>query len=333
LERRSFLQQIGFLSITAIPGLSDLLMSSYKNMKTNQVYDAIVIGGSYAGLASAMAMGRALKRVLVIDSGKPSNAQTPHSHNFLTQDGSTPAAIASQGKQQVLQYDTVSFFNGTAVNGRKTNNGFEIQTATGDIFLARKLIFATGIKDLMPNIKGFEECWGKSVIHCPYCHGYEVRNLRTGIFGDGKPIYEFALLISNWTKDLTIYTNGPSTFDSIQLKTLHEHHIPVVEKEFQKLEHTDGYIQDILFRDGTKSKVTALYAPRPFKQHCNIPEALGCEITQEGYIQVDAFQETTIPGVYASGDNAGKMRTVANAVATGTTAGIAASKKLILEQF
>lgn len=114
---------------------------------------------------------------------------------------------------------------------------------------------------------------------------------------------------------------------------LAKHNIGIVEKEIEKLEHTNGHIRNILFKDGSKSVLNALYAPRPFEQHCTIPESLGCELTPEGYIKVDAFQETTVSGIYASGDNAAKMRTVANGVATGTTAGMSASKKLILEQF
>ncbi|RYG53552.1 MAG: NAD(P)/FAD-dependent oxidoreductase [Chitinophagaceae bacterium] len=302
-------------------------------MKNIQQFDVIIVGGSYSGLAASMALGRALKKVLIIDSGKPCNAQTPHSHNFLTQDGNTPAEIALQGKEQVRKYHYVNFYQGIASSGKKVQNGFDITTSAGDTFHASKLIFATGIKDIMPKIEGFEACWGISVIHCPYCHGYEVRNERTGILGDGDKAFEFAKLISNWTKDLTIYTNGKSSITSAQLVSLAKHNIRIVEKEIEKLEHTDGNIRNILFNDGTKSFLSALYSPRPFEQHCRIAESLGCELTPDGYVKVDAFQETTVSGIYASGDNATKMRTVANAVAMGTTAGMSASKKLILEQF
>ncbi|SDK91366.1 Thioredoxin reductase [Pedobacter sp. ok626] len=299
----------------------------------NKKFDAIIIGGSYAGLAAGMALGRALKMVLIIDSGKPANAQTPHSHNFLTQDGNTPKGIATLGKQQVEKYKTVSFYNGLASTASKIENGFEITTDTGVMFEATKLIFATGIKDIMPKIPGFVECWGISAIHCPYCHGYEVRNTKTGILANGEYAYEFSKMIANWTKDLTIYTNGKSTLHAEQVKKLKSHNIQIVEKEIKKLDQIEGYIQNLEFTDGTKSPLTALYSPRPFIQHCAIPESLGCETTEEGYIRVNGFQETSIDGVYACGDNTNRMRTVANAVATGTTAGISASKKLIVEQF
>ncbi|MGL2965838.1 NAD(P)/FAD-dependent oxidoreductase [Flavobacterium sp. XGLA_31] len=296
-------------------------------------FDTIIIGGSYSGLAAGMALGRALKTVLIIDSGKPANAQTPHSHNFLTQDGNTPKGIATIGKQQVEQYENVNFYNGLATNGTKIENGFEITTEAGEKFQATKLIFATGIKDIMPKIEGFAESWGISAIHCPYCHGYEVRNTKTGILGNGEYAYELSKMISNWTKDLTIYTNGKSTLNVEQTKKLSSHNIAIVEKEIKKLDHIEGYIRNIEFIDGTKSPLTALYSPRPFIQHCPIPESLGCELTEEGYIKVNGFQETSVEGIYACGDNTTKMRTVANAVAAGTTAGMSASKKLILEQF
>ncbi len=116
-------------------------------MASNRFFDVIIVGGSYSGLASGMALGRALKQVLIIDNGKPCNRQTPHSHNFITHDGKTPKAIATLARQQVEMYDTVSFFEGLATNGIKTEKGFEIQTATGETFEAKKLIFATGIKE------------------------------------------------------------------------------------------------------------------------------------------------------------------------------------------
>jgi len=302
-------------------------------MKTTVTFDAIIIGGSYSGLAAAMALGRALRKVLVIDSEKPCNAQTPYSHNFLTQDGKKPAEIAKTAKEQVRRYENVQFFNGLATKGKKVKDGFEIQLATGETFTAAKLIFATGIKDSMPDIAGFSDCWGISVIHCPYCHGYEVRNQKTGILGNGESAYELAQLISNWTSDLTIYTNGESEINPEQVLQLQKHDIQIVEQQFDTLEHTKGHLKSIVFKDQTESPLTALYAPRPFVQHCVIPESLGCERTAEGYLKIDAFQQTTVPGIYACGDNTTRLRTVANAVAMGTAAGMAASKKLILEKF
>lgn len=296
-------------------------------------FDVIIIGGSYSGLAAAMSLGRALKQVLIIDNNEPSNKQTPYSHNFLTQDGKTPKEISTLAKQQVASYNTVEFFNGLATTGIKTINGFEIQTALGEIFNAKKIIFATGIKDIMQDIDGYAACWGISLLHCPYCHGYEVRNEKTGILGNGEFGFEFSNLISNWTNDLTLFSNGKSTLTTEQAVKLKNHNIQIVETEIEKLEHTNGHLQKIIFKDGTASSIEIMYARSPFEQHCTIPQTLGCELTDIGYIKVDAFQETTVHGIFSCGDNTSRIRTVANAVAMGTTAGMMANKEIVLEEF
>lgn len=302
-------------------------------MTVNNTFDVIIVGGSYSGLAAGMALGRAMRKVLIIDDGKPCNKQTPYSHNFLTNDGKSPTEIAALANLQVKRYDTVMFFKGFATSGVKIDNGFKIQVGTGETFVAKKLIFATGIKDMLPDIDGISACWGISVLHCPYCHGYEVRQEKTGIVANGDIGFDFTRLISNWTKDLTLFTNGKSTLTSEQTAKLEKHRINITEKEIERFGHTNGYVKNIIFKDGSKSSIKAIYAPGPFVQHCRIPELLGCELTEEGYIKIDSFQETTIKGVFAVGDNAAKMRTVANAVAMGTAAGIAISKNMILEEF
>ncbi len=296
-------------------------------------FDAIIVGGSYSGLAAGMALGRALRQVLIIDSGLPCNRQTPYSHNFITHDGTPPAEIARLAKQQVQQYSTVGFLHGLATAGHKTKNGFEIQTAAGETASAKKLIFATGIRDLMPPIEGYADCWGISALHCPYCHGYEVRGKKTGILGNGNDGYEFASLLFNWTKDLTLYTNGPSALTPEQSLKLKQHHINIVETDIEKVEHQNGQVQNIVFKTGATAPVHVLYGRQAFEQHCAIPTTLGCELTEDHYLKVNALQETTVPGVFACGDNVTRLRTVANAVAMGAMAGMAVNKALVTEEF
>jgi thioredoxin reductase len=302
-------------------------------MTNNNSFDVIIVGGSYSGLAAGMALGRALKKVLIIDGGKPCNRQTPYSHNFITHDGDTPTEIAALANLQVRNYNTVKFFDGLATSGAKTKNGFEISVASGETFTAKKLIFATGIRDVMPDIEGFAACWGISVLHCPYCHGYEVRHEKTGLLGNGEFGFDLAKLISNWTNDLTLFTNGTSTLTVEQITKLEKHQIKIIENKIERFEHNNGHLKKVIFQDETTSNLTAIYAPTPFEQHCKIPAFLGCELTEEGYIKIDTFQETTVKGVYACGDNATRMRTVANAVAMGTSAGMIVSKKMIFEEF
>lgn len=296
-------------------------------------FDAIIIGGSYSGLSAAMGLGRALRKVLVIDNGKPCNIQTPYSHNFLTQDGKTPKEILAAAKKQVEKYDTVNFYNGFAHSGIKSEEGFEITTDSGKHFTAKKLLFATGIKDTIPNIKGFAECWGISILHCPYCHGYEVKNEKTGIFGNGDYGFEFSKLILNWTKDLTLFTNGPATLTVDQAEKLKTHNINIIEKEIDSFEHNNGHLQNIVFKDSSTSKLKAVYSRIPFEQHSDIPVNLGCELTDQGHIKVDLYQKTSVDGIYACGDNTMPMRSVSSAVAGGTLSGAMINMELVNEMF
>jgi thioredoxin reductase len=302
-------------------------------MKTNEIFDVIIIGGSYAGLSAAMSLGRSLKKTLVIDSGKPCNAQTPYSHNFLTQDGKTPEEIATLGKQQVEQYDTVEFYNDVALDAERTDLGFIIKTQSGKTFSAKKLIIATGIKDLMHNIPGFSTCWGISVIHCPYCHGYEYREQPTGIFANSEKAFHLATLVSNLTTDLSIFTNGSADFTNEQFDILKRRGIPVMESPIVELEHQHGHLQQLYLKDGTRLKTNALYASVPFVQHSAIPELLGCELTPLGHLKVDSFQMTSLPGVFACGDNSSPIRSVVNAVATGALAGAMVNMEITKESF
>src|SRR5690349_6750951 len=183
-------------------------------------YDVIIIGGSYAGLSSAMSLGRSVRRVLIIDGGLPCNRQTPHSHKFITQDGQTPAAIAAKAREQVLAYKTVRFMNGTANNATKNENGFVVTTNEGQQFESKKLVLATGIKDNMPGIKGFEECWGISVVHCPYCHGYELRDKKTAIMAKGERAFHLASLVNNLTNNITILSSGEHELNDEQIARL-----------------------------------------------------------------------------------------------------------------
>ena len=296
-------------------------------------FEVIIIGGSYSGLSAAMSLGRSLRQVLVIDSGMPCNKQTPHSHNFITQDGEAPADISAKAKLQVGFYKTVQFYNGLVIEAVKTQNGFEIKTASGELFTSKKLLFATGVKDLLPEIKGLAECWGISVLHCPYCHGYEVKAEKTAIIANGEMGFEYAKLISNWTKDLTLLTNGESRLTTEQTDVLKKHQIEIIEDEIESVEHENGYVQQIIFKKQSKLIVKAIYFRPPFEQHCLIPESLGCEMTEQGLIKVDIMQKTTIPGIYASGDCVIHARSVAMAVSSGSFAGASINRELIEEAF
>ncbi|MCL6220273.1 NAD(P)/FAD-dependent oxidoreductase [Zunongwangia pacifica] len=299
----------------------------------NKNFEVIIIGGSYAGLSAAMALGRSLRKVLIIDSGLACNRQTPHSHNFITQDGVPPAEISAKAKDQVLQYKTVAFMNDLAINAEKTESGFSVYTQSGEKLVTKKLIFATGIKDLVPDIEGFKACWGTSLIHCPYCHGFEFRNKKTGILANGERAFHLASLVNNLTDDITILTMGKADFKPEQFAKLEAHNIPIMESEISALEHQEGQLKSLVFTNGDREAFDALYAGFPFKQHSDIPFSLGCELTEQGHIKVNEFQQTTVEGVYACGDNATMMRSVAAAVAGGNLAGAMTNAALTKERF
>ncbi len=333
ITRREVVQQCA-LAVSVWAGLYPFnVFSTIRNMTDSKSFDAIIVGGSYAGLSAAMALGRSLRRVAIIDSGKPCNRYTPHSHNFITHDGAVPADIAAKAREQVLQYGTVQFYRGIATAGKKTSAGFEISTEAGETFVASRLVFATGVQDVLPSIEGFEECWGKTVIHCPYCHGYEYRGKKTAILANGDRALHVAGLVSNLTPDITIITQEKHGFSGEQMTKLKKHHIRVVEKEVAAMQHQNGELKNLVFKDGTGEKFDTVYAAIPSEQHCSIPEKLGCELNEQGLIRVDMFQKTTMDGIYACGDNASPMRSVANAVAAGNLAGAMVNNDLTMEQF
>jgi thioredoxin reductase len=302
-------------------------------MQEKNRFDVIIVGGSYAGLSAAMTLGRSLRKVLVIDSGKPCNRFTTHSHNFITHDGAVPSDIYKQAKKQVTQYETVSFFDGTALKATRHSEGFNVTTDNDNTFKASKLIFASGLRDVLPDVAGLRDCWGKTLLHCPYCHGYEVRNKKTGILGNGEYAFEFSKMILNWTSHLSIFTNGASTLTEEQREKIKKHNIPINEKKISRVEHNLGIMSKVVFEDNSSESLDAVYIKPHVEQHCDIPVSLGCEQTETGHLKVDGAQKTTVPGVYACGDNSHLMRTVSLAVAAGTLAGAMANKELVDETF
>ncbi|MBC7826215.1 MAG: NAD(P)/FAD-dependent oxidoreductase [Chitinophagaceae bacterium] len=302
-------------------------------MTEKKNFEVLIIGGSYAGLSAAMALGRSMRLVLIIDSGKPCNIQAPHSHNFLTQDGQTPGQITAIGKEQVLQYKTIQVIHAKAVSAKKMDAGFEVVTESGVSYTGNKILFATGIADQMLSIQGFAECWGITIAHCPYCHGYEVRDTALGVLANGDAAFELCRMINHWSKNLTLFTNGKSTLAQDQENKIRMKNINIAETEIESIENNDGRIQNIVFKDGATCSIAALFTRVPFEQHCRLPEELGCTMTKDGFIETDDLHRTNIAGVYAAGDNSTPLRAVSAAVAAGTKAGAFINKELIDESF
>lgn len=299
-------------------------------MNLDKLYDVIIIGGSISGLSAAMTLGRSLRNVLVIDSGKPCNRFTPHSHNFLTQDGSTPAEIIKIAKEQISRYETVEFLNAEVLNLVKTDEIFHVElNHSNEILTAKKILFATGLTDILPEIEGLKECWGISAIHCPYCHGYEFRQKKTGILANEEKAIHLAKLAKNLTSDVTIFTNGKAEFTEEQYDCLNSDKIKFIEQPIQKVEHENGNLKGI-YIDDEFIALDALYVKTDLIQSSNIPEKLGCEMNEHGLITVDILQRTNIKGVFASGDNSSPFRAVSAAASAGNIAGASINMELCI---
>ncbi len=301
-------------------------------MAARKNFEVIIIGGSYAGLSAALALGRSLKKVLIIDGGVRCNHQTPHAHNFITQDGVEPGVIAARARKDVLAYNTVNLIDDLAVAGEANEEGFIITTKSGAVYQAKKLICASGIKDMMPDIKGFSDCWGISVVHCPYCHGYELRNQKTAIMANGEKAFHLATLVHNLTDDLMIITGGVADFSQDQVASLDSKNIKIIEAELSEIAHENGHVKHAVLKDGQKLAVNAIYAAVPFTQNSDIALTLGCELTESGLLKVNGFQATNVKGIYACGDNTAMMRSIASAVYTGNLAGAMVNKALTFRE-
>ncbi|WP_412466206.1 NAD(P)/FAD-dependent oxidoreductase [Pedobacter sp. KLB.chiD] len=296
-------------------------------------FDVIIIGGSYAGLSAALTLGRSTRNVLVIDAGQPCNRQTPHSHNFLTHDGERPADIARVAKEEVLKYPTVRFLKGKAISAERIKGGFSIEIESKESFTARKILLATGLKDVLPDIKGLAACWAISAIHCPYCHGYEVKNEKIGLLMNGEHAFDMARNLYLWNKDLTILTNGKSQLNAEQTEKLKSKSIRILEEEIIELEHENGQLKNVVFKNGERLNLKAIYVKPEIEQHLNFNEQLGFELTELKTIKVNEQQQSTAEGVYAAGDCTTIFRSLPIITAAGTMAAVMINKELISEDF
>ncbi|KKO92439.1 pyridine nucleotide-disulfide oxidoreductase [Sphingobacterium sp. Ag1] len=332
MDRRKFITKSGLIASASFIPDSLMLFARWNEKDDKEFFDVIIVGGSYSGLSAALALGRSLRKVLIIDNGEPCNRFAPRSHNFITQDGEVPSSISEKGRKQILKYETVFYHQDTALEAKKSNDIFVLKTKKGKEITAKKILFATGLKDLIPGIKGYSECWGISVLHCPYCHGYELRGEETGILGNGNLAFHYAQLISNLTQKLTVFTNGKSDFSAEQNELLKRNNVKVVEEKITALEHQNGNLKCLHLANQTAFPLVALYARPGFEQNCKIPMTLGCDTNEQGLLVLDNSQQTNISGVYACGDNSA-FRSIAIAVSTGSIAGAAISAALSIEKF
>ncbi|ABZ95004.1 NAD(P)/FAD-dependent oxidoreductase [Leptospira biflexa] len=299
-------------------------------MESLQKADITIIGGSYSGLSAALTLVRSLRNVLVIDSERPCNQNTPFSHNFITHDGIKPSEIRQKALSDLNEYKTFKLQIGEATSIQKKGSGYLIKGNGLSEIQTDKIIFATGVKDILPEIPGFAQAWGKTVIHCPYCHGYEYVGNQTGLWMNEEGVYEHAKFLKHWSKEITIFTNGPVQFSTEEINKIESEGISIQTEPVMEIVQKDGKISGLLFQLGKNIPLQTLYSKIPIVQHSKLPEELGCKLQPSGHIDVSPFYETSVQGVYAIGDMASMFRTVAHAVYSGNIAGAMLNRSMIL---
>jgi thioredoxin reductase len=292
------------------------------------MFDVMIVGGSYAGMAAALQLARGRRQVLVIDAGLRRNRFASASHGLLGQDGKAPSQIANEAKVQLLKYPNVTWLDGVAVSAEKFAESFVVHTKQDETFEAKRLVLATGVRDELPKIPGLEERWGQSVFHCPYCHGYELDHGRLGVLATGEASMHQALLIPDWGKT-TFFTNGVFEPDEGQIKQLEARQVTI---EREMIVEISGENASVKLGDGRIVELAGLFVASQIKPASPLAEQLGCEFTESPlgpFIKTSEVKETSVAGVFACGDAARAAGSISFAIADGALAGMAAHRSLI----
>lgn len=295
--------------------------------------DVAIIGGGPAGLSAGLMLGRAMKRVMIIDEGRPRNAVTREAHGFLTRDGISPAEFRRIAKEQLRAYPSVSRLEDTVATITGEEGRFLLETASGRKIAGRKLLFAAGMKDRKLEIPGLAEVYGKSAFVCPYCDGWELRNEQLALISQGAALMHMAPLLSGWTKRFVVCTNGPDGLSEAERADLRNHHIPLFDAPIRKIVSRNGMVSHILLEDGTEIPCTGIFFKTELVQGTDLPRTLGCRLTDEGAVEVNEVGKTSVPGVYAAGDAASMKHQSIVAAASGAIAAAAINGELNLENW
>jgi len=284
--------------------------------------DVLIVGGSVAGLSAATYLGRMRRQTLIVDSGKPCNRFSHASHGFLTRDGVDPAELLQIGREQLQAYPTVQVRSGLVTAIQPQADGFQVTTAEGESVVARKVLLAMGLRDTLPPLTNVEQFWGSSVVHCPYCDGWEVRDRPLAVQGNGESAMHRAKLLLNLTDDLLICTDGPATFSETERQFLREHRVQVIEIPLTGITGAGKQMHTLHFADGSTQARHALFVNLRTGQQADLAASLGCEIDEMGFVKVDEQTRTNVAGLYAAGDMSTPARAVIFAAAQGAMAGI-----------
>lgn len=294
-------------------------------------YDAIVVGGSFAGLSAAMQLARARRRVLVIDAGQPRNRFAKASHGFFGQDGKPPYDILREAARQLSAYPTVRIVRGEASGATQVDGGFTVAMNDGREEQTARLVLATGVRDELPPIPGLQERWGKTVLHCPYCHGYEVAGRALGVLANNPLFAHQAALLPDWGPT-TLFTQGIFEPDAEQAEHLAARGVQVERTPVVELLGDAPDLEAVRLADGRIIPLQAIFTASKVHMASPLAEQLGCAFDQGPlgpYIRVDdSRKQTTVAGVYAAGDAAGPTHNATLASAGGVLAGVGAHQSL-----
>jgi len=299
-------------------------------------FDVAVIGGGAAGLSAALTLARARRRVIVIDAGSPRNAPAEGVHGFLTRDGIRPAELLALGRAEVERYGGI-VTHGRATGARRVENGFEVTLDDGRVVGARRLVVTTGLVDELPEIPGVRERWGRDVLHCPYCHGWEVRDQPIGVLGTNAWAVHQALLFRQWSSDVVLFRHTAPELTGKQAEELTARGIRVVEGIVDALEIADDRLAGVRLRDGTMVARRAVTVAPRFVARSEVLRSLGIEPTAgprgiDACIAADATGLTEVPGLWVAGNVTNVAAQVITVAAGGTIAAAAVNADLIAEE-
>lgn len=299
---------------------------------SKELLDVIIVGGGPAGLSAALILGRCLRRVVVCDGGQPRNAASEALHGYLTRDGIAPPEFLKIGREQLRQYTTVELLNVAVTEAERAGDGFQVMLADGTRLSSRKLLLATGVVDNIPEIEGIQSFYGRSVWHCPYCDGWEVRGQPLAVYGRGENGKGLALELTAWTRDIVLCTDGPSELEASDIERLSRNGISLREERIGMLEGRDGQLENVVFANGEKLARRGMFFSTGSRQGCDLPAHLGCEFTEKGAVNTGEYESTQIPGLYVAGDASRAVQLVIVAAAEGAQAAFAINTALLKEE-
>jgi thioredoxin reductase len=303
-------------------------------MTDNSRYEVVVVGGGAAGLSAALVLGRARRRTLVVDAGEPRNAPSAHLQGYLSRDGMSPAEFLAVGREEIARYG-VELVRTRVTDAARDGEGFIVRLAQGRTLHARHLVIATGLRDELPEVPGLAERFGRDVVHCPYCHGWEVRDRPTGVLATSPLSVHQALMVTQWSDDVRLFLHevAESELTDVDLRRLAAARVAVVPGKVTGLVVADDRLTGVRLADRTVHEREVLYAaPRAVPRNALLIE-LGAELRETpfgSYPVIDERGLTTVPGLWAAGNASGFAEQVINAASRGYRAGAAINGELLM---